>query len=136
MTTLLPRECERHARRKPPQHADEADEQQSRLQQANAEIGGDLGELPRVVVNALVGVDADFAHTRDTEAAMRFQPLKKQVPRQPFAQFQLGHLSQPSLSDVENQQCAGDIGKNQKLLANPGEVLSRQRVVEGLIPRV
>ena len=87
-------------------------------------------------MNALVWVDADFAQTRDAEAAMRFQPLKEQIPGHPFAQFQLGHLSQPRLSDVENQQCAGDIGKNQKLLDNGGELLSRQRVVKRLIPRV
>ena len=75
-----PFNSEADARRKRPEHADEADEQQRRLKQPDAEIGGEFGQMPRILVNALIGIDADRTCVRDQESAPRRRATAEKDP--------------------------------------------------------
>ena len=73
------------ALREVPQHADETDEQQRRLQQTDAEIGREFGKMVGVLVDALIGIDADRSRPGDEKGAPGRQPLRDQVTRQALA---------------------------------------------------
>ncbi|ESY24321.1 hypothetical protein X750_09660 [Mesorhizobium sp. LNJC394B00] len=59
-----------------------------------------------------------------------------QVERQRLAQLQPDHLVEPGLSDVEQQQRAGNHGKDHQLMQEGRHVATRQRIVERLVPAV
>ena len=107
---------EGHARGKAPQHADEAREQERSLQQADAEIGGEIGKMTGVLLNALIGIDPDLARAGKQEGASWRKPLRKEIARQPGAQCQAKHLVEPCLGDVQHEQRAGDDGEDAELM--------------------
>ena len=124
------------ASRKPPEHADEACEQQSRLKQADAEIGREIREMTRVLVNALVGIDANLSRLRQQEHASRRKPLGEEIARKGLAHLHAQHLVEPGLSDVQHEQRARDLSKHAELRKEVGPIAPRERVVKGLVPRV
>ena len=129
-------DMEGEAARQRPQHADEGDEQDRGLEQADAEIGRKLGEVAGILVHALVGIDADRPGIGEAEGAPRSQPLSDEIAHEAFAQLQLGHLAEPPLRDVEYEKATGDDAEHPELRHEAGEIAARQRVVEGLVPAV
>ena len=92
--------------------------------------------MARILMQALVGIDADGAGIGEPEGAPRPHPFADQVERQPLAQLQPEHLVEPGLGDIEHQQPAGDFGEDQQLMQEGRQIAPRQRVVEGLVPAV
>jgi hypothetical protein len=54
-----PRDVKRELIGDRPEHLDERDQQDRGLQQADRKIGGQLGEVARILVHALIGIHAD-----------------------------------------------------------------------------
>ena len=129
-------EVEHDLAREHPEHADEAHQQQRGLQQADREDRRQLGQVLRVLVDALVGIDADLAGEAQQVGAPGREPLVEQVVGQPFAQPDLGHLLQPGLRHDQDEQAAGDDREDQELGREGGDVLLLDRVVEGALPAV
>lgn len=127
---------EDEARRQLPQHADEGHQQDQRLQQADAEIRGQIGEVRGILLHALVGVDTNGAGIGQAESARRPHPLVDQIERQRLAKFQPDHLVEPGLTYVEHQQPAGNDCKDEKLVQEGCHVSARERIVERLVPAV
>ena len=71
---------------KEPEHAREAREQQRGLHQADRERGREVGQVLGVLLDALIGIDADLAREAQQVDAFGYQPLVEQVMSQPFAQ--------------------------------------------------
>ena len=124
------------ALREDPEHADEAREQDRRLQQPDAEVGGELGQGLRVGLDALVGVDADLAGAADARRALARHPVADQVLRRELAQPDPDQLVDAGLRDVEHEQDAGDDEEDAELVEESGEVAPLDRVVERLVPGV
>src|SRR4029434_3843167 len=59
---------EGHARRQEPEHADEAAEQERRLQQPDAELGRQLRQMAGVLMQALIGGEPDLGGAGRAEA--------------------------------------------------------------------
>ncbi len=133
---VTPVDGKHDACRKPPQHADEACEQQGRLKQPDAEIGRELREVARVFMNALVGVDADLSGLRQEEDASRRQPFGDEIAREGRAHLHAQHLVEPCLGDVQREQRPRDLRKHAELRQKIRQIPPRQRVVKGLVPRV
>ena len=129
-------EGQRDAGRQPPEHADEADEKQCRLQQTDAEIGREIREVARILMDALVGIDADLSSLRQEEHAPRREPFGEEVARERLAHLHPQHLVEPGLSDVEHEQRARDLAEHDELREKIRQMAARQRVVEGLVPSV
>jgi hypothetical protein len=92
--------------------------------------------VTRILVHALVGVDADRSGAGEPECAARQHPEIDEIQRQPFAQLELDRLRQPPLEDVEDEQCARDHPEHAELREKRLEIAPRQRVVERLVPAV
>ena len=90
----------------------------------------------RVLLDALVGIDADLAGEAQQVGALGREPLVEQVVGQPFAQADVGHLPQPGLGDDQHEQAAGDHHEDQELGREGRDVLLLDRVVEGALPAV
>ena len=119
-----------------PQHADEAQQQQGGLQQADAEIRRQFGQVPGVLMDALVWVFAEFADLRQADGSQRREPLGGEVFDETLAQNELRLQVEPRLRDVEDEQDAGQFAEHPELRDEMGNVLARQRVVERLVPGV
>jgi hypothetical protein len=133
---LLAPDRERDVARQRPQHADEADEQHGGLQQADAQLRRHLGQLARVLLDALIGIDAEFAGHPETIGATRRQPPVEQVLGQPAAKPNLQHFLQPGLADHQAEQHGDDRQEDQELLAERAEILGLDGVVEIAVPVV
>jgi hypothetical protein len=127
---------ESEVRRQRPKHAHETEQQDGSLQKTDAEIGRKLGQVTRIFVHALVGVDADRSGAREPECATRQHPKIDEIQRQPFAQLELERFRQPALKDVEHEQCTRDDAEHAELHEKRFEIAPFQRVVERLIPTV
>ena len=122
--------------RQRPQDADEANQQQRGLKQADREAGRELGELAGIFFDTLVGIDAELAGEPEPVGAARHQPAVEQMVRQPFAQPHLEHLLHPGLADHHRQQHADDAEEDQQLVAEIAELALLQRVEERTVPLV
>jgi hypothetical protein len=108
-----------------PQHADEGGEQNRGLQQADPQVSGQFRQMARILVHALVGIDAHRAGVGEPKSAARHQPALHEVVHQPFAQLQLQCLDQPALPHVEREQRARDYAKHAELSPKLMEILVR-----------
>ena len=90
----------------------------------------------RVLVDALVRIDADRAGEAQHVGALGREPLVEQVVGQPFAQPDLEHFLQPGLGDDQHEQAAGDHRENEELGHERRHVPLLERVVEGALPDV
>ena len=106
------------------------------MQQADAQIRRQFGQVPGVLMDALVGVFADLAGLRQADGAQRREPLGREVFDEPLAQDELRLQVEPRLRDVEDEQNARQFGEDAELDDERGNVLARQRVVERLVPGV
>ena len=129
-------DVEHHLRGEHPEHADEADEQQRRLQQADRKRRRELGQVLRVLVDALVRIDPDLAGEAQQVGALGREPLVEQVVGQPFPQPDLDHFLQPGLGHDQHEQAAGDDQEDEELGHEGRHVLLLDRVVEGALPDV
>ena len=129
-------DIEHEAARDLPEHAHEREQQNRRLQQPDAEIGRQLGQVARILVHALVGVVADGTGVGEPERAAGLQPVPDEIVGEPGAQLQFQRLAEPALPDVQHQQAAGDDGEHAELQDELVQITARQRVVEGLVPAV
>ena len=112
------------------------EEQQRGLQQADREGGREVGQVLGVLLDALIGIDADLAREAQHVDALRYQPLVEQVMSQPFAQPYVGHRPQPGLADDQHQQTAGDHYENHELGYESRHVPLLDRLVEVALPDV
>ena len=87
-----------------PQHAGEGHQQDGGLQQRHAQVGGQLAQMPRVLMHALIGVLAHGPGIGQPEGAPRLHPVLEQILDQGFAHLQLQHLPDPALRDIEHRQ--------------------------------
>ena len=108
-------DIEHHLLGQDPEHAHEAHEQQRGLQQADRERGRELGQVLRVLVDALIRIDPDLAGEAQHVGALGREPLVEQVVGQPFAQPDVDHLPQPGLGDDQHEQAAGDHHEDEEL---------------------
>ncbi len=122
--------------RQHPEHADEADQKQRGLQQADPEIGRQLDQMAGVLLDALVGIGPDLAGLRQEIGALWRQPAVEQVVSEPFPQPDLEHLLQPGLPDHQHQQSADDQSEHEKLQAERCQVAVLDRIEEAALPRV
>lgn len=129
-------DAEDEAARKLPEHADEAHQENGRLQQAENQSCRAFGEVAGILVQALVRIDSDQAAGGEPQRPLALQPLVDQIARQAFAHIERGHLVQPGLQHVEQQQRAGDHREDFELVEEFAEVAALQRVVERSIPLV
>ena len=106
------------------------------MQQLHPQIAGQLGKMARILVHALVGIDADGAFTGQARGAAGLQPLAYQIEHQAFAQFQFQHFGQPALPHIQHQQAEGDDAEYAELDQELPEIAMRQRIVERLVPAV
>jgi len=67
-------DCEHDLRRQHPEHSDEAEQQQRRLQQADSEIGREIDEMSGILVHTLVGIGPDLAGVGQEIGPLRCQP--------------------------------------------------------------
>ena len=119
-----------------PEHAHKAHEQQGGLQQADREDGREVAQVLGVLLDALIGIDADLAREAQQVNAFADQPLVEQVMRQPFAQPDVNHLPQPGLADDQHQQTARDHSKDYELGHEIRHVPLLDRLVEVALPDV
>src|SRR5262249_20144700 len=119
-----------------PQHAEEAGEKQRGLEQSDAEISGDLGETPRVLMDALVGIDTDLSGIGQSDRPPRLQPFDEQVAGHPLTRLELDHLAQPGLRYIERQQAPRNQYEDEELMAEPRKVAVLHGVIEGLVPGI
>ena len=92
--------------------------------------------MPRILVDALVGVDPDLAGLGQEIGALRRQPAVEQIVRQPFPQPDLEHLPQPGLSHDQDQQRRDDQSEHQKLSAEGRQVALLERVEKAALPGI
>ena len=93
-------------------------------------------EMARVLVHALIRVDADGAGIRQPEGASRLHPVVDETLHQSFAELELQHFVEPTLRDVEDQQATGDQEENAELIEKLAHIAPRQRIEEGFVPAV
>ncbi len=119
-----------------PEHTREAREQQRGLHQADRKDGCQLGQLLSILLDALIGINADLTREAQHVDAFEDQPLVEEVMGQPLAQPDVDHRLQPGLADDQHQQSAGDRGEDHELGREPGHVPLLDRLVEGALPPV
>ncbi len=71
-----------------PEHTHEREQQNRRLQEPDAEIGRQLGQMARVLVHTLVGVVADGTGVGEPEGPAGLQPVPDEIVGEPGAQLQ------------------------------------------------
>ena len=89
-----------------------------------------------VLVQPLVGVDADGPGIGEAKRPFRPHPLADQVQCQPFAQLDPEHLVEPGLRNVEDEQHAGNLGEDDQLVQERLKIAALQRIIERSIPAV
>jgi hypothetical protein len=122
--------------RQRPKHLHEGDQQNRGLQQADTEIGGQLGQMACVLVHTLIGIHAHRAGGREPEGAARLQPVLNQITRQALTEPELQCFAEPPLSHVEHQQRSGNQTKDAQLHHELRKIAAGQCIIEGLVPVV
>ena len=132
----VPAEREADWARQRPEHADEADEQQKRLQHADAEFGRELGEQAAILLHALVRLGAALAHEAELVGAVGLEPEIEQDLGQPLPEADLEALLQPGLRHDEGQENGDDDEEDEELAEEGGGVALLHRIEEGAVPLV
>src|SRR4029077_10882076 len=84
-----PAHVKHHVSRQHPQNADETAKEERRLQEADAEIGREFGQVTGILMDTLVRVSADLSSRGEAECAPGSKPLVEQIAHEPFAQHNL-----------------------------------------------
>ena len=92
--------------------------------------------MRRVLLHALVRIDADGTGMGKAEGPVRPHPFLDQVRRQRLAQAQPYALVEPLLADIKDEQPAGDRREHHQLMQELGKVAPLDGIVEGLVPAV
>ena len=106
------------------------------MEQTNAEVGREHHQVMGVLMDTLIRVHANFTSAGKVKRAPWHEPLVEQIVRERVAQFQLAHLSEPGLGDVQGQQRPGNHPKHHELVQKTLKILKRQRIVERLVPGI
>ena len=122
--------------RQRPKHFDEGGQQNRGLQQADAKIGRQLGEMACILVHALIGVHPHRARLAKPESPSGLHPILDQIERQTSAELQFQRFNQPALRYVQNQESSGNQTKDAQLHQELRKVAARQGIIEGLVPAV
>jgi hypothetical protein len=96
----------------------------------------EFSQVLGVLLDALIGIDADLAREAQQVDAFAYQPPVEQVMRQPFAQPDVHHRPQPGLAHDQHQQSAGDHGEDHELGYESRHIPLLDRLVEGALPGV
>ncbi len=96
-------DVQRNAARQTPQHANEADEQQCRLEEPYAKLRREFGQTTRILVDALIGIGRRSRRIA-RRAARPESSTRRSDPGQPFARLDLDHLAEPRLRDVQHER--------------------------------
>jgi len=75
-------ERKKHFLREKPEHADEGQQEQGRLQQADQQVGDEIREMLCIRRHPLIGVRPDSTCIRQTVSPQGLQPLVQQVVHQ------------------------------------------------------
>lgn len=86
------------------------------LQQPDPEIGGELGQVARILVHTLIGIDPDRARIREPEGASGREPVLHQVVHQAVPELELQGFAEPALRHVEREERARDDPEDTELL--------------------
>jgi hypothetical protein len=92
--------------------------------------------VARILVHALIRIDADRSGARQLEGSPRLHPALDEVPHQPFSQLQLQHFPEPALGNVEREERACNDRKDLELVGELAGIVPRERIVEGLVPAI
>ena len=122
--------------RQRPQHLDERREQQRILHQADPQIRRQLGQVARILVHALIRIDADLAGALQAKRASRRHPIHHQILDQSLSQLQFQGFTEPALRDVQHQERARDDAEYPELDQELVQIAVGKGVVEGLVPAI
>jgi hypothetical protein len=122
--------------RQHPQNPDKTAKKERRLQEADAEIGRELGQMTGIIMDTLIRVSADLSGIGEAKCAPGSKPLVEEIAHEPFAQLNLGRLVQPDLRYIQDQEGAGNETEDHELTEESMQVSMLQRIVKGLIPSV
>jgi hypothetical protein len=122
--------------RQRPKHVDERREQNRSLQQSDAEICRELGQVACILMHALVRIDSDGARAGQSESAAGKHPVGDEIMSQTFAQLELERFAEPLLAHVECEERSADDGENPELREELSDIPPRQGIVERLVPAV
>ena len=110
----------------------EAQEKQRRLQKTDAQVGRQFGQMLRVLLGSLVGVDADVPGVGEAKRAKRSEPLGHEVADQALTQNHLRRLIKRRLCDVQNEQYPGQLCEHAELPKNSATSLFAGELENGL----
>ena len=133
---LLALNDESNLRRQLPEHADESEEHERRLNEADGKVHRQFRKAPRIFLDALVWIDAYFAGERKEESARWLQPLVEKVKSGGLAKPDLQPLMQPRLQDAQAKENADDRQKHTYLVHKHGNIALADGVIDAALPVV
>ncbi len=119
-----------------PQDADEAQEQDGRLEEADGERHRPVGDIQRILLDALVRVFRAFQRCIRRHGAAAAVPQPEEIDRKAAAEQQRRRLREPGLRHVADEKRAGNQHEDFQLVAEFGKVSLLDRIVEGAVPVV
>ena len=133
---IIARHLERDLRRQGPQHPNEGDDLQQRIDHAAAEVGRVVAEQARILLNTLVRVVTVHPGEAQLIDPHRLEPLDQEVTGDPLAQSKLQALLEKGLRDRERQQNGNDDEKCPKMMDEPRQILAAHGVEELAVPLI
>ncbi len=89
-----------------------------------------------ILMQTLIGIDADFASIGQTKCPARYKPLPDQIARQSLTHFELEHLVKPGLRYIEYKQTARNPEENHQLVEESLQIPTGERIVERFVPSI
>ena len=129
-------DTEREVIRENPEHAGEGPEQDRGLKEPYGEVRRKFGEVTRILVHTLIGIDAHRPGIGEPECPARLHPILEETVYEALAQSDLQHLGQPCLRHIEDEQKCRDQEKHAELVEKVSHVAARQSIVKRLIPTI
>ena len=136
MLTWLALNDEDNLRRQLPEYADESEEHKRRLNEADGKVDRKLRQAARILLNALIRVDADFAGEWKKEGALGLQPLVEKVQGGRLAKPDLHALVQPRLQDAQAKENAYDGQEHADFVEKHGKIALADGVIDAALPVV
>ena len=122
--------------RQAPQYAGERAEQDGGLQQPDAKIRREFAQLSRILMDALIWIDAYRSRIGKPERTARHEPIFEQAADQALAQPHLQRFRQPALQHIEDEKKSRDDEEYAELEEKIAQIAARQCIVERLVPAI
>ena len=106
------------------------------MQEPNTEVGSEFSQMSGVLMNSLIGIEADFSYPDDPGRPLIAHPVADQVEGRCLTQFQANDLVEPGLGHVQSQQHRSKLKEDQELVKEHIKLAVADGIVEGLIPRI